>query len=141
MKKNIGYLGFFYYNNPDYIPKDEMKFENYDRSIMDYDILIFNPLTFYRTYISNDYSINNQLKYEEIENEKKFQLISERWKNNLNDFVIRGDTLFIFTFTYINNNVIKNIHTYNIIDLLLDFKSINFETGKNCFKKIIFNIR
>lgn len=135
MKKNIGYLGFFYYNNPNYIPKDEIKFENYNRSIMDYDILIFNPLTFYRTYISNDYSINNELKYGEIENIKRFQLISGIWKNNLNNFVIRGDTLFIFASTYMNNNVIKDIHTYNIINLLLDFKNINFETGKIVHKK------
>lgn len=134
MEKNIGYLGFFI-DNPNYIPKDEIKFENIDKSIMDYDILIFNPLRFYMKYIYDNTLVNSELKYEKSKKEEQVKLISELWKNYLYEFILRGNSLFIFASIYKNNNVINDIHTYNIINLLLDFKNINFETGKIVCKK------
>lgn len=134
MEKNIGYLGFFI-DDPNYIPKDEMKFEDNDRSIMDYDILIFNPLTFYETYVYDNIQVNIELKKEKNEKTQLVKLISKEWKNHLFEFILRGNSLFIFTSIYKNNSVINDIHTYNIINLLLDFKNEKIETGKIVHKR------
>lgn len=121
MAKNIGYLGAFNINSTNYfIPMDYIVFENINRSLMDYDIILFNPLSFYSKYINQKPDIFNN--------------ISNKWEEKINLFIKNNNSIFIFLPRYYENEIINNINSYYIIKSLLIFENLKYETGSLVYK-------
>lgn len=109
---------------------DFLSFESINAALMDYDILIFNPNLFYELADKN-YSY---AKYEDG---------NSKWLKKILEFLFSKKNIFIFATKPIqlaskpiyNPSQTYYIHTFDIIDGILQFTNKIDEYGKVIFKK------
>ncbi|TVL66051.1 hypothetical protein [Brachyspira hyodysenteriae] len=122
MEKNIGYLGAFNINSTNYlIPASYIVFENINISLMDYDIIVFNPSSFYNKniYYNNDLNEDTNL----------IITIFNKWVEKINLFIKNNNSIFIFLPIYYGNKIINDINNYYITKSLLIFEKLEYESG------------
>lgn len=135
--KKIAFLGKMNIkiNNVDFL-----SFESINAALMDYDILIFHPLSFYTIYR------NYNRIYYPYENYEDYNTKSLIWVEKIHKFISNNKNIFIlatqpFSFSenfkniYTISEKFENANNFYIICKILKFKNINIESGETILKK------
>ncbi|MCZ9956589.1 hypothetical protein [Brachyspira hyodysenteriae] len=88
---------------------------------MDYDIIVFNPSSFYNKNIY----YNNDLN----EDPNLIITIFNKWVEKINLFIKNNNSIFIFLPIYYGNKIINDINNYYITKSLLIFEKLEYESG------------
>lgn len=120
-----------------------ISFENINTALMDYDILIFHPLSFYTIYIN---LIRTNYHHEDYEDYEDYNIKSLIWVEKIYKFISNNKNIFIlatqplsfsenFKNLYTFSEKFENAHSFYIINKILKFKNMNIESGETILKK------